>query len=126
MADRGQMDAYLVRAPGVQVSAQQIDRLESGEPNEIGARGATGGDDPDASSIARIASERLVDGDVVFDEMAPRQRRVSPPDRSRLERGAEHAVRAVGLGDEEQPRCLLVEPVDNAFAPFAGSFGERP
>ncbi len=57
--------------------------------------------------------------------MAPRQCHVSTPDLSRLESRSQHTVGPIGLGDKQEPRCLLVESVDNALAAFAGPPGER-
>ena len=49
-------------------------------------------------------------------EMTPAQSGVSPRDLSLREVSAEPAVRAIGLGDEQQPRRLLVESMHDPLA----------
>ena len=46
--------------------------------------------------------------------MSPRQRRVGPPHPPGGDRGAEPAVREVGLGDDHESRGVAVEPVHDA------------
>ena len=75
MSHRREMYADLMRAPGVQVRAQQVDRLEPRQSHEIRLRRSSGSDDCHALSVSRIARDRLVDGE--------RDRRRCVPTRAR-------------------------------------------
>src|SRR2546430_2065178 len=84
MPDRGEMDTNLMCAPSVQVRAQQVSRIEARQPGEVRPRRPSSTDDRHALSVSRIASDRLVDSDSVFGDVAPRQRRVATYDAPRL------------------------------------------
>ena len=58
--------------------------------------------------------------------MSPREDRVAPRDLPRRERGAKHPVRPVSLRHEQQPRRLLVQPVDDPFAPWSAPAESAP
>ena len=71
MPDRSKMDANLVGPSRVKVSTEEIDRVEAGQSNEIGASHAASGNDRDACPVSRIAYKGLVDGHAVLGEMTP-------------------------------------------------------
>ena len=62
----------------------------------------------------RVPRQRRFDDGGTRVEMAPRQRRVGPPHPPGGDRGAEPAVREVGLGDDHESRGVAVEPVHDA------------
>ena len=80
MADRREMHADLMRAPGVQVRPQQVHGIEAREPHEVRSCRPSGTDDRHALSVSRVARDRLVDRDPVAVEVSPAQRRVPPDD----------------------------------------------
>src|SRR4051812_26388835 len=95
MPDGGQVDANLVRAPAMEVGAEEIHRFEARQPEEIGLRGPAGRHDGDPGSVAWIAVERLLDGDLLGGEMTPGEGRVPARDLAGLQRFAERTVRAI-------------------------------
>src|SRR5947208_12505497 len=121
MPDRGEMDTNLMCAPGVQVRAQQVSRIEARQPGEVRPRRPSSTDDRHALSVSRIASDRLVDGDAVFGDVAPRQRRVATYDTPRLQLGPRHANRTIRLGHGQQAGRRLLPRADAALASFVVS-----
>ena len=125
MADRREVDANLMRATRVQVRAQKIRRVEPSKPHEVRPRSSPSTDDCHTLSVSRVTSDRTVDCQTVLIEMPPREHRVSADDPSRRNRSAERPVRSIGFGDEQQTRRVLVEPMDQTFAPGAAAFCQR-
>ena len=110
------MHADLMRAPRVQMRPQEIARVEARESMEIGARLTAIAPDRDAGPIVGVAPERLIDAHLVGVEMPPAERRVAPRDRPRRERPTQRRVCAIGLGDDQEPRGLLVEAMHEPHA----------
>src|SRR5687767_355227 len=61
---RREVDADLVCATGVQVGAQQVDRIEPGQPDECCPGRLPFLHDRHATAIARVPGHRLVDDDL--------------------------------------------------------------
>src|ERR1700712_2739609 len=74
VSHRCEMYADLMRATGVEVRTQQVNRLEPGQSHEIRLRRSSGSDDCHALSVSRIAGDRLVDGQTVAGDVSPRER----------------------------------------------------
>jgi hypothetical protein len=108
----------------MEMRAQEIRRVESGQPDEIGLCGLPHIDDRHPLSVSGVAGDRFIDSHAVRDEMAPGERRVPAFDPPRRERRSQPPVCAVGLGHEKQPRSLLVQPVKEAFPPRAALAGQ--
>lgn len=111
MADRGEVDANLVGAPGVQVRAHQVGGVEAREPEEVRLGGAAAADDGHALPVARVAGKGRVHGQRIRGEVTPRERRVPPCDSASRDGGTEHAMGAIRLCDEEETGRLFVEPM---------------
>ncbi len=101
MADRGEMYPDLMRAPGVQLGAQQVHGIEARQPSEVSPGRPPSTDDCHALSVSRIPSYWSVDSDPVMGEMSPAQCGVSAGDPAGLQRRAESAMRSVRFGHEE-------------------------
>jgi hypothetical protein len=112
----GQVDADLVRPTAVQLCPEEVGRGVPRETHEVRLGRPSATDDGHALSVSRVAADRGVDGELVRQDVPPRERRVAAGDASLGDRPAQGAVRRVGLGDEEQPRGVLVEPVDDPGA----------
>ena len=67
-----------------------------------------------ALAILRMAVDGRGDLHGTLGEVAPGERRVGALDPALLDGAREPAVREVGLGDEQQPRRIPIEPVHNA------------
>src|SRR4051812_38194961 len=102
MPDCGEVHANLMRPSGVQVSAKEIDRLESRQSNEVRLCRPAGRNDGDSGAIARIPRQWFVDGHAIVGEMSPGEGRVPPPNGARLKCGTEHAMGTIRLGDQQE------------------------
>src|SRR5215213_9628673 len=109
MPDRGEMYSDLMRASREEMSAKQIGGVEARKPGEVCPGRPSCTDDCHALSVSRIPSDRFFDRHSVLRQMPPRQRRIPPRYLSRLKRRAEHAMRAIRLGDQQEPRGLLIQ-----------------
>lgn len=125
MTDRREVDANLMRATRVQVCAQKIRRVEPGEPHEVSPCSSSSTDDCHALSVSRVTCDGTVDRQSILIEMSPGENRIPADDAPRRERGAEGAMRAIGLGDEQETRGVFVEPMNQSLAPGAAAFSER-
>src|SRR5436190_27662 len=116
MSECREMYPDLMRATGVEMGAQQVHRIEAGEPHEVRSCRSSRIDDRHTLSVSRVACDRLVHRHAVGVEVAPAQRRVPPDDLPTAHRRAEHVVRAVALRHEQESGRLLVEPGHDALA----------
>ena len=124
MADRLQVRADLVRAPGLEAHAQQRVALERLLGREVGDRGApVGGVGRDARADAAVAAQRRLDLAGARARPALDERQVLAQDPARLELRLERRVGRLGAGDDEQPGRVAVEPVDQPGAPWLAPGG---
>ena len=122
VAGIGEMDTDLVRASGLQ---GHVEQAEAGEPlrhahqrDRAPAALVVVADDPDMATA--VAQQILAQGDI--DDLQPLgpgagdERRIGLADRplrqSRAQVVLQRHQRRPGLGEEQQPRGLLVEPMD--------------
>src|SRR5687768_4593284 len=80
VADRGEVHADLMCAAREEMRSQQVAGIESRESHERRLGGLAAGHDRHALAVARVARDRLVDGDLIVVEMAPAERGVPPRD----------------------------------------------
>jgi hypothetical protein len=109
--NRSQVHPYLMGPPSMQVSSEQIHRIEPRQPYERGARFSPRKDDCHALAVARIACERAVHRDLVGNEVTPAQHCVTPRNAPRRQLGRKQPVRPLGASHQQQARCVLVETV---------------
>src|SRR4051812_46132136 len=125
VSHRCEMYADLMRATGVEVRTQQVDRLEPRQSHEIRLRRSSCSDDCHALSVSRIAGQRLVDGETVDVDVPPRERGVAAHDAACREISTELAGRRVRLGDEEETGGFLVQTMNDPGAILAVLHCER-
>lgn len=111
---RGQVHTNLVSPPGVEFTAHEsmpgssIRHLVS-RPREPAAA-----DDGHSFPICRITSYGTFELTRVVPDQSPDDGHVCPAKRTVLQLRGECSVAQVIAGDDDQPRCALVEPVNNA------------
>ena len=125
MPDRGEVDADLVRPPGVQGAQQRTDRTVAGagrqraEHTHVGPRVAparTCADDRHTHPRARVAPHRGIDGERGLRRHAVGQRQVGAMDFARRDRARERGHGRQGARDHHHARGVLVQPVHDARA----------
>ena len=120
MADMGEMNADLMRAPRLQPAGDQGRALERllDAPMRDRMAAARGRDDRHFLALVRMAAERRVDRARAPGESAPGEREIFAHQRTGAavvgEQIGEALMRGVGLGDDDQPGRVLVEPMDDA------------
>ena len=125
MADRQQVDADLVRAPGLQPHAQQRRARQRAVDLEVRDRRLGGvGVRRHARAHAAIAADRRLDRPGSSRRATLDQREVLAAHRARRERRLQRAVDVLALGDDEQARGLAIEPVHDPGAPLVLAAGD--
>ncbi len=136
VADVGHVDADLVGAPGLQPAADQADlgRWRTGRESfghfivGDGAAGRLGLGHRHLLAVGGVAGDRLIDGGAAPVRFAPGQGVIGAlqPAVAAMggKLGTQRAVGRVGLGDDQQAGCVLVEPMDDAGPPDAGDAGQ--
>src|SRR5258708_36273236 len=119
------MHANLVRPTGVKVSPQEVCGVESRKSHKSRPRRPPRTDDRHALSVSWIPGNRLLDRDPLTLNVSPAQGSVAPDNLASGHGAAEEAMRPVRLGDEEQPRRLLVQAVDDPLALLPAQIRER-
>ena len=119
MADAGQVHADLVRASSLQCTFEQGGMGETLQHMVVRARRPAAADNGHLRALHRMASDRRID-DTIACNAAMRQRQVVALHRARLQLAHEVGLRFEGLGDDEQATGVLVEPVHDAGARYAG------
>ena len=125
MTDRREVDTNLMRTTRVQVCAQQIRRVEPSEPHEVRPCSSPSTDDRHALSVSRVTRDGTIDRQAILIDVSPGENRVPADDSPSGECGTKGPMRAIGLGDEQQSRRVLVEPVDQTLASGTAAFRER-
>ena len=124
MADRREMNADLMSPSGMEMRTKKVPRVEPGKAYEVGLGRPTFIDDCHALPVSWITSYRLVDRHAVAGEMTPCHHCVPPDDTPGGYGRAQQTVRAIRLGDDQQPGGLLVEAVDHT-RPLGLSLGGK-
>src|SRR5262245_50230566 len=134
VSDRGEVDADLVRAPGLEPAGNEArDRRAVAPPLAfeylpMRDRRAAARAHRHLLARVRVAADRLVDGAARALRYAPDKgeiaagQRLAAPVVGKLP--AQRAVRAVGLGHHQEAARILVEPVHDAGALDAADAGE--
>src|SRR5215207_4537193 len=104
----GEVDAYLVRAAGLDLHVEEREAREAlpHAPEREGRAPAAHDGHPRA--VARVAGERLFDLPALLARHPVRERDVGLEDRARAELVREALVRAGGLGDDDDTRGVAV------------------
>lgn len=119
-ADRGEVDADLVRPPRVQAQAQQRRGAEVLRDLVVGPRGlAAARDERHLLAVSRASADRAFERPARRLGDAARERQIRLADGAGLERGLQRRERGVRLGDREEPRRVAVEAVDDSRAALA-------
>ena len=125
VADRGEVDADLVRAAAVDADAEQRGAVEALERAPAGPRLASArGSHRHALAANRVAADRPVDLAGRARGDPEHERHVLLLDRARGELARERPVRRIVLGDDQQPGRAAVEPVHDAGAEHAPDPGQ--
>jgi hypothetical protein len=105
----------------MEMGTKKIPRIEPSKAYEVGLGRPTLIDDCHALPVSRITGYRLVDSQLIRCQVTPRHNRIPPRDPPGGEGGAQKAVGPIRFGDDKEPGCLLVEPMNHpgAFGPLA-------
>src|SRR5712692_10770455 len=68
-------------------------------------------------AVGGVTRDRCLDLDGALGEVSPRNRRIDALHLATLDRTGQSAVRYVGLGDDEEPGGVSVQPVHDAGPP---------
>src|SRR3989440_10884170 len=125
VAERGEMDADLVGAPGVQVTAHE--RMGSLALDDLvaGPREPAAGDDGHALALFGMAPDGSLELTRVLLDTAGDYGQVGAAQRTILQLGRQRPVARVVAGDDDEPRCALVESVHHARSRRAADLGPR-
>ena len=130
MADMRHMHADLMRAARLQPTGQQRRGAEILEPFPMGDRlaPARGGDHRHALALRRVAADRRVDRPLRALGRAPGEGEIVAREIEFaaviLEEFRETGMRRVGLGDDDEPACILVDAMHDAGLLDAANAGE--
>src|SRR6185312_2232866 len=119
MADRGEVDADLVRAAGLQRALDERRDRVALAWRDMRARRAAALDDGHRRARHRMAADRRIDGDRALD-VAPCDREVVAMHVARGERARQRGLRLRRARDDEEAARVLVEAVHDAGARDAG------
>jgi hypothetical protein len=113
--DRGEVNADLMRAARLETHAQERVLAEELEQLELG-HGVSGevGIEGDARRIMAVAPDRRLDPSAARARAPPHERDVLAYDLPPAEHPLEAPVDVVRAGDDQQPRRVAVQPVDDA------------
>src|SRR2546429_8811605 len=127
VAYRLEVDANLMRAPGLEPHAQERRGRQRAFDAEVRARLArrvrVG---RNARAGTAIAADGGVDRAAAGGWAATHEREVFPLDPARGQHRAQRAVYLVRLGDDEQARRVAIEPVHDPRTPGVGAAGRAP
>src|SRR3954471_15259087 len=104
MADRREMNADLVSPSGMEMGTKKVPRIEPSKACDVGLGPPPLIDYCHALPVSGIAVYRLVDGEGVRGEVAPRHHGVAPDHPAGGNGAAQNAMRPIGLGDHQQAR----------------------
>src|SRR5262252_4521388 len=134
MPDRGEVDADLMRAPGLEPARDEardrraVAAAVAFEHLPMGDRRPAAGAHRHLVADAGMTADRLVDGAARPLRRAPHERQVAAPQRPAAavigELAAERAMGAVGLGHHHEAAGVLVEAMHDARALDAADAGE--
>jgi hypothetical protein len=116
-----QMKPNLMGSAGVQLQAQQLDRIKTGNHPGIGPSRTTSGRHGHPLSVLWVSGNRRLDGEWTGIEVAPRQGRVGAAYPAGGNRRSEAPVRQIRLGHDHETRCIPIEAVNDARPPFGSS-----
>jgi hypothetical protein len=118
-----QMHSDLMGSAGVQLETQQIDHIESGNHEGVGAGGAAMGYDSHALSILGVSCHRSLDDQRTGVEVSPGQRGIGPANPSGGNRSPQSPVGQISLRDQHQTGGITIQPVNDA-GPALGASGQ--
>ncbi len=115
MAYRAQVNSQLVRSSSLQPAFEQRGISENIQtlPVSHGPFAAASVNYRDLLAVCRRPRERGVDRSSAVFRITRYDGEVTPIDRVRGELLGQAFVRNVGFGDDQQPRCVLVDPMHN-------------
>src|ERR1700687_6435154 len=114
MADGREMDANLLRSPGLRKEAQQGHRVETFDDFKARLRGAPARSNRHALAMHRVASDRLRDDAARPADAPPDECQVLLLDLSRAELRPEMRERGDILGDDQHAGRVFVEAMHDA------------
>src|SRR5438445_947622 len=114
VADLAQVHTDLMRASRAERDAQQVGLGEVRDDGHVADRVAPARLHGHALAVLGVAVDRRGDLHGALGKVSPRERRVAALDAPLLDGTREAAVRDIGLGDEQQPRRVLVEAMHDA------------
>src|SRR5579872_4850695 len=122
MTDRGNVDPNLVSAPGLELARDEACRAEPfvNSPVRRGVPSALPAHDRHLLPMARITADRAHDLSGGCVESAPNEREIFALQGAGAamigEEFGQAPMRRVGLGDNQKPGCVLVEPMHDSGA----------
>ena len=123
--DVQQVDADLVRAPGVQARAQEVRRSPLLHTLELRSRRSTAGvHNRHAFAVSRIATNGSVYRQRVARQVPPARGKVFPPNCTAPKLVRERAVRQVVLGNEHQAGGVAIQAVNDPGTQHAADPGQ--
>ena len=112
--DRGQVNSNLVRSTRREADAKERATREELEQLELG-HGVTGngGVERDAGGVAPVAADRRFDSSSPRARPAAHEREIFPHELPAAQEALQPAMGLVGAGDDEEPRGVAVESMDD-------------
>lgn len=116
MLDEAKMNANLVGPPCLQAHLEQAERAGASEDAVTGNRFPAPGDYRHPLPVAGMSSDRRFDPAYRRPYLPVHQGQVFPPQGARFQLSGKAAVHIIAFGYKQQSRCILVQPVHDAWA----------
>ncbi len=116
VANVQQVNPDLVRAAGLQLGAQKVGCPPPLQALEVGDGTATALDHRHALAVGRMPRKGGVHRESLLRQVAPRDGQVAAADTTLAQRVRQPSVSLVVLGDQQQPRRILVQAVHDPRA----------